>query len=224
MKCDVARTYFMDYIYEELESEASEALEAHVQACGACRREIADLRQTRGLLQALPQADPGQALVFAQPHRTLADWWRDFVAVLPRPLWARAGLATMACAMLLLLAGSLANFRLTYSNQTLSVRMSLIPSPQQAATEEFQEALLARMRAENAQLVSDLLAAHEAEEQRKLARTLGRFAADIERRRENDLRLIGRGLEEIHQTTNLQFGETNEMLKQLFRQAKFEQR
>lgn len=223
MKCDVARTYFMDYIYEELEGDTGTAFEAHIRACDVCRREIAELRQTRGLLQALPQADPGQALVFAQPRRTLAEWWKDFVAVLPRPLWARVGLAGMVCAMLLLLAGSLANFRLMYANQTLSIRMSLLPPPQ-AATEEMQETLLARMRAENAQLVSDLLAAHEAEEQQKLARTLARFASDIERRRENDLRLIGRGLEEIHQTTNLQFGETNEMLKQLFRQASFEQR
>lgn len=51
---DTQREQLSAYLDGELEAEERQRLEAHLMACADCQRELAELRQTRQLLRALP--------------------------------------------------------------------------------------------------------------------------------------------------------------------------
>ncbi|MDQ7054286.1 MAG: hypothetical protein Q9P14_15890 [candidate division KSB1 bacterium] len=91
----------------------------------------------------------------------------------------------------------------------------------------MQQALLAQLRSETMDFIAQLHAAERAEQDEKIDRMLTAFARDIERlerQREADLLLIGQELEEIHRATNIQFGETSQMLQQLVRHISYQGR
>jgi hypothetical protein len=58
MKCEHAQEFFSEYIEKSLDKPTGVALEAHLTACGSCRRELDGLRQTWGALNAVPVLEP----------------------------------------------------------------------------------------------------------------------------------------------------------------------
>ncbi|RMD92190.1 MAG: hypothetical protein D6814_17280 [Calditrichaeota bacterium] len=219
MNCDLAKTYYMDFIYENLEGELQSEFKKHLATCKACQEEIAHLQSTRQLLQALPEEEPDSPLVFAVPQRrSLANWWQEFASLLPRPIWARALLGLASLAFVLLVAGSVANLNISYDHGQFRLSMHLLPPRQTEISDEAAQALLAQMRTETTALITNMHAAERAEQQQMLSQVVDAFARDIqalERKQENDLMLIGQGLQEIHRSTASQFGETNQVLQQL---------
>lgn len=218
MNCEIAKTLFMDFLYEELATAEVEALRAHMEHCEACRDELAGLQTARQALQILPQEEPAERLVFSDTAASAwTEWWRQAKALLPRPTWARAGLGFAMALMFFLVAASLANLQIKYSSEGLLVSMHLLPPKQEALPDGAADALLARMRVENMQMVSQLLAQERQEQQQQWQRSLAALARDLDRKRQNDLLLVGQGLEEIQRTTYRQVGQTNQALQQLIR-------
>jgi len=218
MNCEIAKTLFMDFLYDELPETEANALQAHLAVCEVCREELAGLRVARHALQILPPAEPAERLVFSELRgRNWAQWWQQVKTLLPRPAWARAGLAFSAALLLFLVAGSLANLQIKYSAAGLNLSMHLLPPKQEAVPDAAADALLARMRVENMQMVSQMLAQERQEQQRQWQRSLAALARDFDRRRQDDLMLVGQGLQEIQRSTYKQVGQTNQALKQLMR-------
>jgi hypothetical protein len=58
MKCEHAQEFFSEYIEKSLDKPSGVALEAHLTACGGCRRELEGLQQTWGALNAVPAVEP----------------------------------------------------------------------------------------------------------------------------------------------------------------------
>jgi len=58
MKCEHAQEFFSEYIEKSLDKPSGVALEAHLTACGHCRRELEGLQQTWGALNAVPVVEP----------------------------------------------------------------------------------------------------------------------------------------------------------------------
>jgi anti-sigma factor RsiW len=106
MNCDDLRHRLPDLAWDALEPDEGAAITAHLRDCPGCRRELEDLRQVRGLLDAAP-TPPVQVDVAAVYRAAAAD------AALRSRRWRRVALAACvaAAALLLVLVGRL-EFRL----------------------------------------------------------------------------------------------------------------
>jgi hypothetical protein len=64
MKCEHAQEFFSEYVEKTLDKPSGVALEAHLTACAACRRDLEGLRQTWGALNATPAVEPPKDLAW----------------------------------------------------------------------------------------------------------------------------------------------------------------
>lgn len=63
MKCEFVREQLSLYLYGELAAEAQADLEAHVQACAACARALAEEERLHSLLRERPMREPARELL-----------------------------------------------------------------------------------------------------------------------------------------------------------------
>jgi hypothetical protein len=64
MKCENAQEFFSEYIEASLDKPSTVALEAHLTACGSCRRGLEGLRQTWDAFKAVPAVEPPKDLAW----------------------------------------------------------------------------------------------------------------------------------------------------------------
>jgi hypothetical protein len=64
MKCENAQEFFSEYIEASLDKPSTVALEAHLTACGSCRRGLEGLRQTWDAFKAVPEVEPPKDLAW----------------------------------------------------------------------------------------------------------------------------------------------------------------
>ena len=81
MKCSQARQLFSACLDQDLTFEQEADLREHMQSCSACAEEMESLGRVQGLLQGLPETDPGEGFFEAVQAR-IAD---AKAAPLPEP-------------------------------------------------------------------------------------------------------------------------------------------
>jgi len=64
MKCENAQDFFSEYIEASLDKPSTVALEAHLTACGSCRRGLEGLRQTWDAFKVVPAVEPPKDLAW----------------------------------------------------------------------------------------------------------------------------------------------------------------
>ncbi len=94
MECREARAYLTEYIDGFLLEKERAQLEAHLQACAACKKEVEALRALRGELRALKIEDTSDFVFDIEKAKTPA------VLPLYRQRWVRALSVTAACFVL----------------------------------------------------------------------------------------------------------------------------
>lgn len=108
MNCLKVEEQFSAYIEDELDYQAIRTFEAHLSACGSCRREFALFRESIDLLHQLPQIEPSTEFGITLQAR-LADTQVESIPFWQRvlqPLHGQVRLALSAIAVLLvILAG-----------------------------------------------------------------------------------------------------------------------
>jgi hypothetical protein len=139
MQCRDIDELLMDFLYQELDAEKTEAFRSHVDSCARCGQEIASLSRTRQALQALPEAEPSPAVTARLLHEAgkravraesggLLGWLHRLIGpVVAHPAWA-------AAASLILVAG-VAGF--------LSLRGKVTGQAQEVAVESAPAAMSA---------------------------------------------------------------------------------
>ena len=87
MSCDSIQSQISLYLYGELGSVETEALEAHIESCGACTRALAKEREFFAAMNELPPAEPSHALLAECRH----DLMREVYRTEPEPVavWTR---------------------------------------------------------------------------------------------------------------------------------------
>ncbi|MGE0703320.1 MAG: anti-sigma factor [Vicinamibacterales bacterium] len=203
------------YLYDDLDAAERERLEAHVQACAACRSEMSSLR---GIRRELGRWNPPEPSVGFTPGIAPAPGrigaWTKMKAV---PVWAQA-----AAAMLLVgAAAGLANIEVRRDEAGFLVRTGWSqpqvvtapspspsaaevssPAPWRADLEALAVALRSELQASQAEPrpaagpqtaeagVRTLITESERRQQRELALRIAELARDVQAQRRSDLEKI----------------------------------
>lgn len=112
MRCQKAQEQFSDYLEQKLDAKRCEPLDLHLQACTACRRELAEVRAVWRALDQMPQVEPPPDAMMSVMLRVQRERANQLSRQQARtPAWARwiaqinplrtAGMAAAAAALVL---------------------------------------------------------------------------------------------------------------------------
>lgn len=244
-RCD-DKDRLLAYLYDEATTAERQAVEDHLAACAACRRELQALRSVRGQLASWtpPEHELGFRIVRDEPVQMARPWWRA-------PAW-RLGLA--AAAVVVLAAGAaVANLEVRYDDRGVTVRTGwrspaaadtavtasaatpwradlqaleqrlradLAPAPGGAAMLTASgQAVPARVLDEAALLrrVSGLVSASEERQQRELALRMADLIRDVDRQRRADWVRIQQGFGRLEEVTGAGVVQQREMMNYVMR-------
>lgn len=218
MKCNDLKPLFMDFVYDEISDEDRQLLMAHLSTCESCQREMESLKQTSHILQQWEDVDPDFNVVMVTEKESRLN--RLTVGVrrlLPKKKKIAYGFAYLAVAVFLLLA--IANTQISYRRGEFDLRMGLFskPSSRQNADRYLTREFVEQLQQENYYLMTSLIEQTEAKQRKEMASAILQLRQDFERKRLEDLNLVGVGLNNIEQQTIRQLRKTDNSLNELIR-------
>jgi hypothetical protein len=189
-----------------------------LEGCAACRTEYEALSRTSLTLKAWENEDPRLRLIFVQERQSWLEALQtkllpNGASILGKLAWAFAGVVIG-----LLFISAVLNTEISYRNGDFAYRTSLLPRPQAAATVDSQ--LVAQIQQQAHKEYQRLLLAGQQQQREELNRTLVQFATEIDRQRQNDLLVVGRGLDAFQQHTNSRLQRNDEIINAFLRAVK----
>jgi hypothetical protein len=182
MACDNWKERLVAGLYDELEGPQREELEAHLEACSACRNEMEELNGARESLRLAEPAVPyaPRVVVLERPERKIRSWW-SFAA-------------GFACASLLLAVGLFAGMQIAAGGADNPVipfdpadPYGAVPASDTVTRQEMEAALQnqeARLRALYTDNRPDMLSPQD------LDTRFASFETSLDQQRRNDLRFL----------------------------------
>lgn len=220
MNHELARSFFMDYLYDEIEQEDKQRLENYLEKHPALRQELEELQETRTLLRQMPLAEPGRQLMMMEPReRSFSRWLGQAKNLLPQSGFGKLGLAAAAGLILLLFAGSAARLHIDVADTGFSVSMGYNPVVNEGLTARQAQALLDQIREENTALMTEYARTIQQENQQQLQQVV-RY---VQQQRINDLQLIDQNLDQLQQTHNYRWLQTNRFLGEMLQNVNFQE-
>ncbi|MGD8426108.1 MAG: hypothetical protein PVH63_00690 [Balneolaceae bacterium] len=209
MNDQLARSLFMDYLYEEISQEDKLKLEAYLEKHPKLMQELAEFRETRSLLQKMPEPDPAQKLLVVEPRRrSFLQWWHDAGSLLPQSFFGKAGFAAAVCLILLLIVGSATKLHINMSGDGIAIGMGYSPIVNQGISTELADALVRQIRQENAAMLTEYAKNIKQQNEEQLQQVVDYF----DKQRIKDLRVVDQTLDEIQQNTDYKLHQTNRYL------------
>lgn len=206
MNDQLARSLFMDYLYDEISTGDKERLEAYLQDHPKLEEELSKLQQTRRLLQQIPTREPDHKLLVMEPReRSFGQWWREAKGLLPQTVWGKTAFAAAAGLLLLLFVGSVAKVHISNSDTGFAVSLGYQPVVNEGLSAQQAEALIHQIHRENAAMLDEYAQAMQ-EQNRDQLQQLVRY---VEQQRVQDLQLIDQNLDRYQQANNYRWQEAN---------------
>lgn len=220
MNDQLARSLFMDYLYDEISDSKKQKLEMYLKEHPDLRSELDQLKQTRTLLQQMPEIDPAQQLLVMEPReRTFAQWWQQAKALLPQSFLGKTGFAAATVILMLLIIGSLTRLHIDTTGGGVAVSLGYNPTINQGLSSEQTDALVNQIREENAAMLSEYAKAINEQNRQQLKKVVNYF----QEQRMNDLQLVDQTLDELQQNTNYKLQKTNEYLGQVLQTVSYKE-
>jgi hypothetical protein len=219
MNDQLARSLFMDYLYDEISESDKTKLEVYLDNNPDSRKELEQLKQTRSLLQQMPEPDPAQQLLVMEPHeRSFSQWWTQAKNLLPHSLLGKTAFAAAAGLILFFLLGSLAQLHIDTSNEGLAISLGYSPTVNQGLSQEEANALIAQIKEENTAMLADYAEAINRQNEEQLQQVIAYF----EEQRMQDLQLVNQTLNQLQENTNYRINRTNEYLGQVLQTVSYQ--
>jgi hypothetical protein len=216
MTCDDIKILLMDFLYGEIAPESERLVRAHLQSCSACRTEYEALSRTSLTLKAWENEDPRLHIVFVQENKSWLGALQEKLFPSGVPAWGKLAWLSAGIAIGVLFISALLNTEISFTRGNFTYRTSLLP--RSSATVDSQ--VVAQIRQQLDEKYQQLLLASQQQQRDEFNRTLAKFASEIDRQRQSDLMLVGRGLDEFQQHTNSRFERNDELLNQFLRTVK----
>lgn len=219
MNDQLARSLFMDYLYDEISESDKTKLEAYLDNNPDSRKELEQLKQTRSLLRQIPEPDPTQQLLVMEPHgHSFSQWWTQAKNLLPHSLLGKTAFAAAAGLILFFFLGSLAQLHIDTSNEGLAISLGYSPTVNQGLSQEEANALLAQIKEENTAMLADYAEAINRQNEEQLQQVIAYF----EEQRMQDLQLVNQTLNQLQENTNYRINRTNEYLGQVLQTVSYQ--
>jgi len=212
MNDQLARSLFMDYLYDEISDEERSKLETYLENHSKLRKELQELQETRSLLQRMPELNRDQQLLMIEPNdRTFGRWWQQAKQLVPDSFFGKSVLAAAAIIILLLITGSVAQLHVETTGEGIAISMGYTPTVNTGLSNQEAEALVQKIREENAAILSKYAESIHRQNKEQLQKVITYF----QEQRINDLQLVDQTLDELQQNTNYRLRQTNEYLGQV---------
>lgn len=212
MNDQLARSLFMDYLYDEISEEEQSKLETYLENHPELREELDELQETRSLLQQIPDPNPDRQLLMMEPRgQSFGRWWQQAKQLTPESFLGKSMLAAAAAIILLLIAGSVAQLHVETTGEGVTISMGYSPTINRGLSNQEAEALVQKIRKENAAMLSKYAEAINQQNKEQLQKVVNYF----QKQRINDLQLVDQTFDELQQNTNYRLRQTNEYLGQV---------
>ena len=215
MDCRFSREQIVIESYEELETEAKQSLEAHLQTCRECEQFQVSLNETQQALDQWTETD--RPIDIESLHETIQPkplpWWSR----LPAWRWLAWGVA--ACLILVFSLSALAwiGVDVKWEDRGLTLRIGQEAVPE-VTEQELVQLLQAERHATQVEIVKQLqgaldefseqLQVHLDERQKQANAQLGLIYQGLQSQRVQDLELIRQELQHLAGATEAEFLET----------------
>lgn len=219
MTKEQARDLFIDYMYDELDSDLKNQLEAMLDQHPDLKAELDGLTETRQVLAHLPVQEPKEQFVMMEPDQsesTSTNWWAgilDFVK--PQSGFGRFGVAMASFAFLFLALGSLTDMNMSFKEGNFELSFGEQTNAPQGYSAAQVEMLINQVRQENAELVSQMVLAAQEEQELQFQETLANFADYLDDQRSSDMEMIDYSLTNFQETTYNRFVQTDAVLSEI---------
>jgi hypothetical protein len=209
MNEQLARSLFMDYLYDEIEETDKQQLELFLSTHPELQEELHQLRQTRNLLQQAPVPEAVQQLLVVEPgRRNFAQWWQEAKNLFPQTLLGKWSFAMAAGLLLIFFAGSAARLNISFTDAGTSITFGYTPVIQEGLSQQQVQELLQQVQEENATLLADYAQTVTRQNREQLQQVVQYF----EQQRYNDLQLIDQNLDQVKQSNTYRWQQTNRFL------------
>lgn len=206
MNDQLARSLFMDYLYDEISIENKQRLESYLEDHPSLQEELDRLRQTRTLLQQMPAGQPTQKLLVMEPRqRTFGQWWNEAKNLFPQTVWGKTGFAVAAGFALLMIIGSVAKVHVAPTEAGYAISLGYQPVIQEGLSAQHTKALINQIRQENAAMLTEYAEALNEQNRQQFRQVVQYF----EQQRLNDLQLIDHNLDQFQQANNYRWQQAN---------------
>ncbi len=219
MNDQLARSLFMDYLYDEISDTEKSKLETYLAQNPELEQELTKLKQTRSLLQQMPEAEPSQQLLMMEPReRTFSQWWQEAKNLLPHSFIGKTAVVAAAGLILFLFIGSAAQLHVDTSGNGIAVSLGYSPTVNEGLSAEQADALVSQIREENAAMLSEYAESINQQNQQQLQKVVTYF----QEQRMNDLQLVNQTLDELQENTNYKLRRTNQYLGEVLQTVSYQ--
>lgn len=218
MNCNDLKPLFMDFLYDEISDKDRSLFVAHLSECDSCQQELRALKQTSHILQRWENVDPDFNVVMVTEQ---ISWFSHvkhrLTHLIPKPKKVVYGFVYAAIGIFLLLA--IANTEVSYRQGEFKMSTGLFskPASPQKTDEYLTKEFIEQLQKENYYLMSSLLERSESRQRKEMASAILQLRQDFERKRIEDLNLVGVGLNNIEENTFRQFKRTDNSLNEIIR-------
>ncbi|MFH1212822.1 MAG: zf-HC2 domain-containing protein [Candidatus Neomarinimicrobiota bacterium] len=219
MKCEKYKNLIIDELYDEIEPADRLRLREHLRTCPDCTEKLRSLRITSQILQKWPDTEPQINLTFIPEKRpAFSDWLKK--------LHIRKiayGMATACAGLLILLA--IGNTRFSYRNGNFDFQVSLFPNRpamQAQSTNVLTKADLEQFKLQNDSTVNRLIAENNDHEKIRQAVLISTLYKELEAKRQSDLLVVSRALQQVHYGTEERINQTDRALESLIQYVNYQ--
>ncbi len=218
MSFEITKERLISYLYDELSQGEREQMKSQIAESPDSQEFLRNARDTQQTLKEWQDEDPHLDLAFTQKSVPFPQ--SSIPGILKRRRRLFAGLTVGLLAATLVLA--FLNLEASYSQGTFELRISLQsdtlqqPNPDSPVTHVTLQDL-AKDREKSEERFLNLLRASELRQQEKFDQALLQVIHDLDSRRQQDLRAMGKTLEDVDLTSEVRFRQTDALLQELFR-------
>lgn len=209
MNDQLARSLFMDYLYDEITANDKQRLETYLEEHPPLQQELDSLRQTRLLLQQMPAEQSDRKLLVMEPrNRSFGQWWKEAKTLFPQSLLGKTGFAVAAAFGLLMVIGSVAKVHIAPTDSGYAISLGYQPVIQEGLSEQQAEVFINQIRRNNAAMLSEYAETMNEQNRQQFRQAVQYF----EQQRQNDLQLIDQNLDLYQQANNYRWQQANQFL------------
>jgi len=205
----------MDYLYGELDESERLRFEKYLEEHPSEKKEFEELRETRVVMRHGKVDKPKHHFTLTPAPVQPANRWWQYSSF-------RVAAAVAACVILFFTAGAISGLNMNIGQDGFSMAFGEQPVGVAGFTADQVQQIVADIQQQNLQTMNELISASELQQREQIEETLTTFMDYMDTQRQEDFRLISRGLQEIQNNTASRFRQNELVLGELLQQVNVE--